>query len=86
MKRAKGIYLSVLCSICLFCSCSDNQSADEAQAKKDSAHYCINVPNRFAGNPDSNSIIFSGDTSLTGMVLIPGGIFDMGGDNPVQPG
>lgn len=41
----------------------------------------MNVPNRFAGNPDSNSIKFSGDTSLTGMVLIPGGIFDMGGDN-----
>ncbi|MGK6343670.1 formylglycine-generating enzyme family protein [Chryseobacterium sp. DT-3] len=44
------------------------------------AHTCMNAPKRF-GATDLSQITFSGNTSLEGMVLIPGGEFDMGGDN-----
>ena len=81
MKRTKGIDAGVLCCICILFSCNNVQSDKVALSKKDSTHACMNVPNRFAGNNDSSTITFSGDTSLAGMVLIPGGIFDMGGDN-----
>jgi len=40
----------------------------------------MKAPSRF-GVADASAIGFSGDTSLVGMVLIPGGLFDMGGDN-----
>lgn len=41
---------------------------------------CMKVPSRF-GVQASDSIAFSGDTSTAGMVLIPGGTYEMGGDN-----
>lgn len=43
-------------------------------------HNCLQVPQRFV--PDASSRIETGfDTSVAGMVLIPGGVFEMGGDN-----
>jgi formylglycine-generating enzyme required for sulfatase activity len=40
----------------------------------------MQVPQRFGANSDS-SIGFGGDSSYVNMVLIPGGSFEMGGDN-----
>lgn len=62
-----------------FLSCKNNNKQTIA-AKQDSTHSCMKVPSRF-GTGDSSNISFSGDTSYTGMVLIPGRTFDMGGDN-----
>ncbi len=62
-------------------ACNNDQN-DNKTASKDSAHACMNVPSRFSGTDSlSQNIITSGDTSNTGMVLIPGGTFDMGGDS-----
>ena len=77
---AKSSILSFLLITAIITSCNNGKS-DAAAAKDDSAHSCMNVPNRFGNNADSCAIQFSGDTSIAGMVLIPGGIFDMGGDN-----
>lgn len=54
---------------------------DVMTAKMDSMHTCMKVPSRFGNSADTGAIHFSGDTSVSGMVLIPGGSFDMGGDN-----
>jgi len=53
-----------------------------ADVKTDSAHECMKVPQRFATS-DSGTVGIqpSGDSSTAGMVYIPGGTFDMGGDN-----
>lgn len=43
-------------------------------------HNCMQVPQRFVS--DASSRVETGiDTSVAGMVLIPGGVFEMGGDN-----
>jgi sulfatase modifying factor 1 len=69
-----------LAAILLFGSC--NNSNDSAQnQKQDSAHTCMSVPTRFGSDTSSSAIGFNGDTSTIGMVLIPGGSFDMGADN-----
>ena len=47
----------------------------------DSLHSCMQTPQRFATDTAASAITFSGDTATTGMVFIPGGEFDMGGDN-----
>ncbi|MBZ4191947.1 formylglycine-generating enzyme family protein [Niabella sp. 3A5MI-3] len=60
-------------------SCKSNNSENK-DAERDTAHSCMKVPARF-GVQDSSDVSFGGDTSVTGMVLIPGGVFDMGGDN-----
>jgi formylglycine-generating enzyme required for sulfatase activity len=39
------------------------------------------VPSRFGSDTSSTTIGFNGDTANSGMVYIPGGIFEMGGDN-----
>lgn len=48
---------------------------------KDSTISCMTVPSRFATDTTGASIAFNGDTSVEGMVLIPAGEFEMGGDN-----
>ena len=60
-------------------SCNNGKS--DVVSAKDSAPSCMSVPNRFGNNADANAVQFSGDTSVTRMVLIPGGIFNLGGDN-----
>jgi formylglycine-generating enzyme required for sulfatase activity len=52
-----------------------------AEATRDSTHSCMSVPARFTADSSFAHIPFNGDTSTTGMVFIPGGSFDMGGDN-----
>lgn len=52
-----------------------------AGVTRDSAHSCMAVPARFSNSSASSDISYNGDTSHTGMVLIPGATFSMGGDN-----
>lgn len=63
----------------MLAACGNNDKKQQ-EASKDAAHSCMKTPARF-GTSDSSGVSFGGDTSLTGMVLIPGGVFDMGGDN-----
>lgn len=67
----------------IFAAACDNagQATTEAQKAADSAHSCMAVPSRFGADTSAAQIAFGGDTSMAGMVLIPGGTFDMGGDN-----
>jgi formylglycine-generating enzyme len=71
------IFFLILCFI-YGCNSSTNQNIT---LKKDSIHSCMQVPTRFGNNVDSNFIKNNGDTSHSGMVLIHGGSFEMGGDN-----
>ncbi|RZM06645.1 MAG: formylglycine-generating enzyme family protein, partial [Pedobacter sp.] len=73
----------------LFCSAAISFSACKNKNKsnshgsathKDSSHSCMVVPQRFVG-ADSTYIQSTTDTSTAGMVYIPGGRFQMGGDN-----
>jgi formylglycine-generating enzyme required for sulfatase activity len=52
-----------------------------AMPEPDTAHSCTTIPARFGPANGTDSISFNGDTSVAGMILIPGGIFDMGADN-----
>lgn len=63
-------------------SCNNSSESNDAKAGSDSSsvHTCMVVPQRFAAG-DSNNVQPGGDTSLDGMVLIPAGVFEMGGDN-----
>lgn len=63
-------------------SCNNTNESNNAKTGSDSSsvHTCMAVPQRFASG-DSNNVKASGDTSLDGMVLIPAGVFEMGGDN-----
>ncbi len=62
-------------------SCGSNKEDQSVQKKTDSIHSCMQVPTRFGKGSDTTGIAFNQDTSYSGMVLIPGGSFDMGGDN-----
>jgi formylglycine-generating enzyme required for sulfatase activity len=72
--------ISGLCVV-LLSACNNNADKETSIAGKDSVHSCMKVPSRFGNDPSGSNIQYSGDTSTAGMVLIPGGIFDMGGDN-----
>ena len=69
----------ISCILILF-SCNNSNHNTKVEAQKDTAHICMQVPQRFGANSDS-SIGFGGDSSYVNMVLIPGGSFEMGGDN-----
>lgn len=73
----KAVYF--ISSVYLFSACG-NSEEKQGDAKADSSHSCMKAPSRF-GAADAPGVSFGGDTSLAGMVLIPGGVFDMGGDN-----
>jgi formylglycine-generating enzyme required for sulfatase activity len=62
-------------------ACKSKAGKDLAANHNDSAHSCMNVPSRFGTDTSGHNVRFSGDTSVAGMVRIPGGTFDMGGDN-----
>ncbi|MEO5563779.1 MAG: formylglycine-generating enzyme family protein [Chitinophagaceae bacterium] len=76
MVRTLFSYLFLI--LLISCNHGDNKTATPIA---DSIHSCMNVPSRFGNNAGDSSIAFSGDTSVDGMVLIQGGVFDMGGDN-----
>lgn len=71
--------LLCLLSIGFIFSCQSNKS--EKAENVNEVQSCMKVPTRFAEDTSVNSIKFNGDTSTTGMVLINGGNFEMGGDN-----
>jgi len=75
----KMMIMMAIVSSSIGCKQQEKKIAD---AKTDSAHECMKVPQRF-GTSDSGTtnIQPSGDSSTEGMVFIPGGTFDMGGDN-----
>lgn len=62
-------------------SCKNKDTQEQAQHEKDSLVSCMQLPSRFGSAGDTTAVAFGGDTSLTGMVLIPGGTFEMGADN-----
>ncbi|WP_276834922.1 formylglycine-generating enzyme family protein, partial [Chryseobacterium cucumeris] len=70
----------IICTgvLSLVCSCSKNKAVEPVGNKP--GHTCMTIPKRL-GTTDSSHISFNGKTSLEAMVLIPGGEFDMGGDN-----
>jgi formylglycine-generating enzyme required for sulfatase activity len=77
LKRTAGLGI-IIALATLGC-----QSPEEKlESKKEEDHACMQVPNRF-GILDSSTagIVPGGDSSTSGMVMIPGGTFDMGGDN-----
>lgn len=69
----------ILAVLHVLSSCNRNSETTE-KSKTDSIHACMSVPARFTSG-DSTTIQSSGDTSTIGMVLIPAGNFEMGGDN-----
>jgi|YelNatPaOPRAMG01_1025707.scaffolds.fasta_scaffold03397_7 sulfatase modifying factor 1 len=60
-------------------SCNNKHNNDAVAA--DTVHSCMAVPARFHIDTTNTSVSFSGDTSTKEMVYIPGGVFEMGGDN-----
>lgn len=63
-----------------FFSCSNNSTVT-TETHTDSAHTCMQVPTRFGDQNIDSTISSNGDTSISGMVFIPGGDFMMGADN-----
>jgi len=75
----KMMIMTAVVSSSIGCKQQEKKIAD---AKSDSTHECMKVPQRFATTDSGTAGIKpSGDSSTAGMVYIPGGTFDMGGDN-----
>ncbi|BAV08035.1 Formylglycine-generating enzyme, required for sulfatase activity, contains SUMF1/FGE domain [Filimonas lacunae] len=73
-------------SACVLMACANNTNTAREQThveavKKDSEMSCMRTPSRFGAISDTPAIKESSAASTEGMVLIPAGIFDMGGDN-----
>lgn len=80
MHRLIFYFLLLIFEISLS-NCNTKNQDNEAESKQDSAHSCMQVPARFGNGADTLNITFNNDTSVIGMVFIPGGTFEMGGDN-----
>jgi formylglycine-generating enzyme len=80
MNKIKLKSIIFLLFVFQLAGCDNSKSSNESSVVPDSVHTCMAVPQRFAAQ-DSSGIQTSGDSSLEGMVLIPAGTFDMGGDN-----
>ncbi|MEO6638562.1 MAG: formylglycine-generating enzyme family protein, partial [Ginsengibacter sp.] len=76
--RIAVVIISTFSAVVISCNSSPT---DVTQVTRDSAHSCMQVPLRFGSKMDTSSVQYNGDTSVTGMVWIPGGVFEMGGDN-----
>lgn len=77
----KTYFIKLIAFTLALVSCKNNNK-NSADAQKDSAHSCMNIPKRFGNNDSSLKVInASNDTSIVGMVFISGGTFQMGGDN-----
>ncbi|MEO5947291.1 MAG: formylglycine-generating enzyme family protein [Chitinophagaceae bacterium] len=74
-------YLTGLLCLIVVASCNNSKTEEKTSVDMDSVHSCMNVPSRFGTDSSGNGIQFNGDSSADGMLLIPGGIFEMGGDN-----
>lgn len=78
----KLLYCNIIsAALLLLTACSNDGNKQSDNAAPDTVHSCMQTPARFADNTNTAVIQFNGDTSTTGMVLIPGGRFSMGGDN-----
>lgn len=71
------LYLSFVCGTI---ACNSKKETTE-KIKQDSIHACMVVPKRFSRSDTLNFIIASKETPMDGMVKIPSGTFDMGGDS-----
>ncbi len=79
-------YFFIFSSSFLIFSCQ-NRKVETSEIREDSIHSCMKTPSRFApANNETTSITSSGDTSVAGMVLVPGGSYSMGGDNSQASG
>lgn len=74
-------YLADLICVLVIASCNNSKTEEITSIETDSLHSCMNVPSRFGTDSSVNNIQFNGDSSTNGMMLIPGGVFDMGADN-----
>ncbi|MES2773852.1 MAG: formylglycine-generating enzyme family protein [Bacteroidota bacterium] len=82
--KRKGInrwFAILFAGVTLNFGCGNYDSVLQVQKEKDSAISCMQLPPRFGICSDTSSVSFGGDSSIDGMVLIPGGSFEMGGDN-----
>lgn len=80
MTLFKNITASFFLSAVLLTSCQNSNNSDIAQTGIDSQVSCMQVPARFSNLINLDSIPVN-DMGLEGMVLIKGGVFEMGGDN-----
>lgn len=77
MMYQKKIFTACICFAAVACT---NNVEKSVSANEDSLHSCMNVPVRFTST-GVDSIKAGNDTTVAGMVFIPGGSFQMGGDN-----
>jgi formylglycine-generating enzyme len=74
------LYFLLILELCIF-SCTKTEKPTENKSQ-DSVHACMKVPSRFGATDSSQAYISSsGNNSVEGMVKIPSGTFEMGGDN-----
>lgn len=79
---SKIIFITCCFGLIMILFSCEGKKINDHKAKSDSMISCeTNIPSRFGNLSDSLHIQPSGDTSHQGMVLIPGGEFEMGGDN-----
>jgi formylglycine-generating enzyme len=84
IKMKLQYFTSILLLISLS-YCKGKTVAEVAGGEKDTLSCEINIPSRFAGSTDTSGIV-QGNSSMTGMVKIPGGEFMMGAsDNEGRP-
>lgn len=83
MKLIKSIaaLLLNLAFLSSMLSCGSASTGSNVETSSDSIHSCMQVPSRFGSIPGDSISATNPDTSYAGMVLIPAGSFDMGGDN-----
>ncbi|HEX7844277.1 MAG TPA: SUMF1/EgtB/PvdO family nonheme iron enzyme, partial [Chitinophagaceae bacterium] len=79
INRISSSNWQILLTLFILISCRNGNDHTNT-ISRDSVHSCMPAPSRFAKDTTS-SIRVGGDTSVAGMVLIPGGTFEMGGDN-----
>ncbi len=72
--------LAGIVMLCISVACKNASNVNQTSGA-DSAQSCMQVPSRFGVDSSSSQVNFSGNSSIADMVLIPGGIFEMGGDN-----
>lgn len=78
--RSKVIFPGLVL-LMLLSACNEGNQSDKISANTtDSSHSCMATPARF-GSTDSITVPANGHLSVDGMVLIPGGRFEMGGNN-----
>lgn len=75
-----SVHILITAGLLSLASCGAPGNSPKDQ-RHDTAHSCMAAPSRFAPDSSRGDIRFNGDTSLAGMVFIPGGTFEMGADN-----